>query len=71
MRAGKDLENKLDSINEKLAEIKSDYNTKENDFKTNKFKIREVQTSIDALKSEFDDAQEALQGIAVRPLYSI
>jgi peptidoglycan hydrolase CwlO-like protein len=69
MRAGKDLENKLDNINEKLAEIKSDYNTKENDFKTNKTKIKEVQASIDALKTEFGDAQETLKEISVREFY--
>jgi chromosome segregation ATPase len=65
MRASRDLENKLENFNEKLNEIKSDYLTKENDFKSNKSKIRDAQVSIDALKSEYADAKTTLQEIAV------
>jgi hypothetical protein len=49
-----------------MNEVKSDYQSKENDFKTQKVKIKEVQEGIEALKTEYREAQESLNTILVK-----
>jgi chromosome segregation ATPase len=54
------VSNKLDDLNDKLNEFKSDYHTKEVEFKTNKNKLKEIEASIEAMKSQYEEAKQEL-----------
>lgn len=65
LRNGKDVTNKLDDLNDKLNEYKQDYVNKENEFKTHKIKLKEIEKSVEMLKAQYDEAKPELTTIRV------
>jgi hypothetical protein len=45
--------------------LKNEYQTKENEIKTHKSKLKDLQLNIDALKTEYEEAKNDLADIKV------
>jgi hypothetical protein len=59
---------KPDDINDKVLDVKNEYQNKEAEYKQRKNKIKEIVQNIDALKAEYEDSKEDLANIKVKIL---
>lgn len=65
MRAGRDVNTKLEDFAEKLNELKVDFQNKESEAKNHEKKLKDIQMSIEAMKTEYEEAKGDLTAIQV------
>ncbi len=55
----------MDDLNEKINDLKNEYQTKETQFKTHKIKLKEHQDNLANLINEYEEAKESIDEIKV------
>ena len=55
----------MDDFNEKINDLKNDYQTKETQFKDHKTKLKEYSTKLTSLNNEYEEAKESIDDINV------
>lgn len=55
----------MDDFNEKINDLKNDYQAKETQFKSHKTKLKEYSTKLTSLINEYEEAKESIDAINV------